>query len=77
MDEPLPGERNLSEAPGFDNLLLRVRTDGGGKIRSVEGFWTQEYYLEAGPASIDVPEGHDNSWQGGFLSLTAAEREAR
>lgn len=69
--EPAPGERNASEAPGFDNLLLRVRTDGRGQIRTVEGFWTQEYSLEAGPASLNVPEGHDNSWQGGFLQLSA------
>jgi hypothetical protein len=69
--EPVPGERNVSEAPGFDNLLLRIRTDSDRRIRSVEGFWTQEYSLEAGPASLNVPEGHDNSWQGGFLQLTA------
>jgi hypothetical protein len=68
--EPAPGERNLSEAPGFDNLLLRIRADSGRRIRSVEGFWTQEYSLEAGPADLNVPEGHDNSWQGGFLQLT-------
>jgi hypothetical protein len=74
--EPAPGERNISEAPGFDNLLLRVRTDAKGKIRSVEGFWTQEYSLEAGPASLNVPEGHDNSWQGGFLQLSAAKETA-
>ncbi len=71
--EPAPGERNVSEAPGFDNLLLRVRTDDAGKIRSVEGFWTQEYSLEAGPKSLNVPEGHDNSWQGGYLQLNGAD----
>jgi hypothetical protein len=51
-----------------------VRTDKAGKIRTVEGFWTQEYSLEAGPASLNVPEGHDNSWQGGFLELAAEAR---
>ncbi len=70
--EPAPGERNVSEAPGFDNLLLRIRVDSKRQIRSVEGFWTQEYSLEAGPADLNVPEGHDNSWQGGFLQLTGA-----
>jgi hypothetical protein len=74
--EPAPGERNLSEAPGFDNLLLRVRTDAAGKIITVEGFWTQEYSLEAGPASLNVPEGHNNSWQGGFLKLQATDQAA-
>lgn len=72
--EPTPGQRKISEAPGFDNLLLRVRADARGRIRSVEGFWTQEYSLEAGPASLNVPEGHDNSWQGGFLQLSASDK---
>jgi len=75
VPEPPPGGRNMSEAPGFDNLLLRVRTDAKQRIRSVEGFWTQEYPLAAGPASLNVPDGHDNSWQGGFLQLKADTEE--
>ncbi len=66
-DEPAPGERNRSEAPGLDNLLLRVVTDSRRRILKVEGFWTQEYHIEAGPGAFQVPEGHDNSWQGGYL----------
>ena len=69
-DEPAPGERNLSEAPGLDNLLLKVVTNKSGQIVSVDGFWTQEYPIEAGPDMFQVPEGHNNSWQGGYLSLT-------
>lgn len=69
-DEPAPGQRNLSEAPGLDNLLLKVVTNASGHIVSVDGFWTQEYNIEAGPASFQVPDGHDNSWQGGYLQLT-------
>ena len=75
--EPAPGERNISEAPGFDNLLLRIHTDAAKRILSVEGFWTQEYSLEAGPADLNVPEGHDNSWQGGFLQLTGGGAEQK
>lgn len=75
--EPAPGERNISESPGFDNLLLRIRTDAAGRIQAVDGFWTQEYSLEAGPASLNVPEGHDNSWQGGYLQLTAVAADQK
>lgn len=70
--EPEPGARNLSEAPGFDNLLLRVNTDAGGRVLSVEAFWTQEYRIDAGPPGFQLAEGHDNSWQGGYFELAAA-----
>lgn len=72
--EPPPGARNVSEAPGFDNLLLRVQTDGLGRVVAAEGFWTNEYRIDAGPATFQVPAGHDNSWQGGYLQLRGAER---
>ncbi len=71
-EEPKPGERNRSEAPGLDNLLLKVITDGGGKVIRAEGFWTQEYNIEAGPDSFQVPPDHDNSWQGGYLRVRGA-----
>ena len=67
--EPAPGVQGESEAPGLDNLLLKVVTDSEGKIVAAEGYWTQEYYLAAGPNSMNVPEGHNNSWQGGYLSV--------
>lgn len=69
-EEPPPGARNLSEAPGLDNLLLRVATDARGRVLTAEGFWTQEYRIDAGPGTFQVPDGHDNSWQGGYLQLT-------
>ena len=68
-EEPAPGDRGQSEAPGLDNLLLKVVTDQSGRILTAEGFWTQEYFLAAGPASMNVPDGHNNSWQGGYLSV--------
>lgn len=71
-EEPAPGARNLSEAPGFDNLLLRVVTDARGRVISVRGFWTQEYRIDAGPDAFQVPAGHDNSWQGAYFELEAA-----
>ena len=67
--EPLPGERNRTEAPGFDNLLLRVTTDAAGNVVEAQGFWTQEYHIAAGPPTFQVPAGHNNSWQGGYLRL--------
>jgi len=70
--EPEPGARNLSEAPGFDNLLLRVATDAGAHVVSAQAFWTQEYRIDAGPPAFQVPAGHDNSWQGGYFELEAA-----
>jgi hypothetical protein len=75
--EPAPGERHVSEAPGLDNLLLRIRVDAGRRIRSVEGFWTQEFSMDSGPPHLNVPAGHDNSWQGGFLQLTGAEADRK
>ena len=71
--EPRPGERNMTEAPGFDNLLVRASTDGSGNVSKAQGFWTQEYTLAAGPPNFQVPEDHNNSWQGGYLELFATD----
>jgi hypothetical protein len=60
------------EDPGLDNLLLKVSTDKTKHIRSVQGFWTNEYYIQGGPEAFQVPEGQDNSWQGGYLQLEPA-----
>ena len=71
--EPAPGERNISEAPGFDNLLLRVRTDARRQIRVSRGILDPGVLARGGPGRASTcPEGHDNSWQGGFLQLSAA-----
>lgn len=71
--EAAPGERNVSEAPGFDNLLLSIETDAAGRIVKAAGYWTQEYTVGAGPDSFHLPEGHDNSWLGGYLELAGVE----
>jgi hypothetical protein len=70
--EPKPGVRNVSEDPGFDNLLLNISTDKDGRVIAADGFWTNEYNIEAGPDTFQVPAGHDNSWQGGYLQLRGA-----
>lgn len=57
------------EDPGLDNLLLKVSTDSRRRIRSVRGFWTNEYYIQGGPPAFQVQAGEDNSWQGGYLQL--------
>ena len=69
--EPDPGSRNQNEGPGLDNLLLKVVTKKGGAIVSVEGYWTNEYYIAGGPGFFQVKDGHDNSYQGGFMQLRA------
>ncbi len=57
------------EDPGLDNLLLRVSTDRKGRIQAVQGYWTNEYYIQGGPPAFQIPAGQDNSWQGGYLQL--------
>ena len=54
------------EDPGFDNLLLRIVTNGAGQLVSADGYWTQELRV----AFSDTQPG-DNSWLGGTLSLSA------
>ncbi len=67
--EPAPGEAGLNEGPGLDNLLLRVVTNADGHVISAAGFWTNEYLIKGGPEFFNVPEGHDNSWQGGYMQM--------
>ncbi len=69
--EPEPGSRNQNEGPGLDNLLLKVVTDANGKIVSLEGYWTNEYFIAGGPGFFQVDDGHDNSYQGGYMQLRA------
>ncbi len=70
-EEPEPGSRNRNEGPGLDNLLLKVVTNGDGEVVSLEGYWTNEYFIAGGPAFFQVKEGHDNSYQGGYMQLKA------
>ena len=69
-EEPQPGSPNSNEGPGLDNLILKVATDEQSNILTVEGFWTNEYLIAGGPPFFEVADGHDNSYQGGFLQLT-------
>jgi hypothetical protein len=68
--EPAQGDTNINEGPGFDNLLLKISTDDQANILSVKGFWTNEYLIKGGPGFFQVADGHNNSYQGGFLQLT-------
>lgn len=67
--EPAPGIASFNEGPGLDNLLLRVVTDGSNRVISAEGYWTNEYLIKGGPEFFNVPEGHDNSYQGGYMQM--------
>jgi len=58
-----------TEDPGLDNLLLRIATNDKSEVVDAQGFWTNEYRINGGPDIFQLPEGHDNSWQGGYLRL--------
>lgn len=60
------------EDPGWDNLLLAVSTDASGRVLQAEGYWLNEFRIEAGPAALRGAAGADNSWVGGYLRVTAA-----
>ena len=72
-EEPEPGSRNLREGPGLDNLLLKVVTAADGRVIRAEGFWTNEYFIQGGPGIFQVPEGHNNSYQGGYMQMRGLE----
>jgi hypothetical protein len=61
-----------TEDPGLDNLLLRIATNDKSEVVDAQGFWTNEYRINGGPDIFQLPEGHDNSWQGGYLRLRGA-----
>ena len=58
------------EDPGWDNLLLTVSIDRTGRVLRAEGYWMEEYRVDAGPLSLRGPTGKDNSWLSGYLVLT-------
>jgi len=72
-EEPAPGEGSANEGPGLDNLLLKVVTDADNRVVRAEGFWTNEYLIVGGPDFFNVPEGHDNSWQGGYMQMVGTQ----
>ncbi len=61
---------NGGETPGFDNLVIKISTNGAAQITSAFVYWTQEYIIGAGAP----PPGYDNSWQAGSLSFTGEEQ---
>lgn len=61
---------------GVSNLLLRVSTNRQRRVTAVTGFWTMEYRLDAGPATIGGEHGEDNSWYGGLLTARGVETTA-
>ena len=63
------GDRVTCEIKKMERGQLKVSTDSRQRIRSVRGFWTNEYYIQGGPPAFQVPAGEDNSWQGGYLQL--------
>ena len=58
---------------GLDNLLLKVATDASGQIVTLEGYWTKEIRLDAGPPIFQPPEPQDNSWTAGRMTARRAE----
>lgn len=59
-----------AEDPGWDNILLTVSTDASGNIIRAEGFWTDEFRVDAGPPAVRGPPGQDNSWRSGHFLVT-------
>lgn len=71
-EQPLSGDCANSlvlwgagENPGFDNLLLRIVTNGAGQIVDANGYWTQEWRI-----AFQATEPGDNSWAGGTMQFT-------
>lgn len=70
-----PGTDNVTaETVGWDNLLLKVSTDGAGRVIAGAGFDVQGYQTFGG----DIPCGSDpgatlgcNSWTSGYFTFAA------
>ena len=58
---------------GLDNLLLKVVTDASGQVVTLEGYWTKEIRLDAGPPIFQPPEPQVNSWTAGRMTARRAE----
>ncbi len=59
------------EQAGFDNLVMKISTNGAGEITSSVVYWTEEYFIGAGAP----PAGYDNSWQGGTMTFSSTPPE--
>ena len=57
------------EPIGFDNMIMKISTNGAGQITSAQVYWTEEYFIGAFGGVV----GYDNSWQGGTFSFTGQE----
>jgi hypothetical protein len=60
------------EPIGFDNMIMKISTNGAGQITSALVYWTEEYFIGA----FGGVAGYDNSWQGGTFSFTGEELSA-
>lgn len=60
------------EPAGFDNMVMRIATDGAGQITSALVYWTEEFAIAFG----GPPSGYDNSWTGGTLQFTGTSGPA-
>ena len=58
------------EPAGFDNMVMKISTNGAGAITSALVYWTEEYLISFG----GPPAGYDNSWQGGTFTFTGVEQ---
>ncbi len=59
---------------GLANVILRVTTDSTRRVLGVQGFWTYEYRIDAGPAYGRGTQNENNSWFGGFLQGKSDEK---
>ncbi len=57
------------EEPGFDNLIMKISTNGSGQITSALVYWTQEYFIGAF-SDPDTEVGYDNSASSSTLNFT-------
>ena len=58
---------------GLDNLLLKVVTDASGQVVTLEGYWTKEIRIDAGPPVFQPPEPQANSWTAGRMTARRTE----
>ncbi len=64
------------EDPGWDTVLVTISTEASGRVVRAEGYWMDEFRVEAGPPQLRGPAGEDNSWTGGYLILTGGSPPA-
>ncbi len=56
------------ENAGFDNMIMKISTNGAGQITSATVLWTEEYIITLGAP----PHLYDNSSQMGLITFTGA-----